>query len=390
MPEIEIRPVKGADLLDTIRLRAYAFSSSPPLPGPEAIKDPDESAEDDLQLTLFEDGEAVATAASSPLTVQVRGEILQAGGVWGVATHPGARRNGYVRQLMTRLCAALHEDGVPLSVLYPFRQSFYERLGYTTFPQLHALTFSASALLPLLKLKLAGKVERVLFSEGGEVYRTFLRECQQQIHGMALFNDRTAGVRSRHDRDWLAIARVDGKPVGMMTYRIIEQESKIAVRSLFYHTSHGKYLLLEWLARHADQVENIDLRLAPAEHPETWVPDLYGTLRGRTPAMGRVIDLSALAGIEVGTGEVAVRVEDAVCPWNTGTYQLGSVDGRLQIAAGGQPATTLTSQGVSALIYGTHDPEDFAMRGWGDPSPEVVTRLRTLFPPRLPYLHEEF
>jgi hypothetical protein len=50
----------------------------------------------------------------------------------------------------------------------------------------------------------------------------------------------------------------------------------------------------------------------------------------------------------------------------------------------------LTDQRLAALVYGTHDPGDFAVRGWGDPSPAVQAAMRALFPPQIPYLHERF
>jgi hypothetical protein len=54
------------------------------------------------------------------------------------------------------------------------------------------------------------------------------------------------------------------------------------------------------------------------------------------------------------------------------------------------PDCELSIQGLSALVYGTQDPGDFAVRGWGDPSPEVQAAMRTLFPPATPHLHELF
>jgi hypothetical protein len=42
------------------------------------------------------------------------------------------------------------------------------------------------------------------------------------------------------------------------------------------------------------------------------------------------------------------------------------------------------------LMYGTHDPDDFAIRGWGNPSPAVQAIMRAMFPPMTPYLHEYF
>ena len=57
------------------------------------------------------------------------------GGVADVSTHPKARRKGYIRQLMRFIYEQLKNQGYVLSCLYPFRESFYERLGYVTFPQ---------------------------------------------------------------------------------------------------------------------------------------------------------------------------------------------------------------------------------------------------------------
>jgi hypothetical protein len=56
----------------------------------------------------------------------------------------------------------------------------------------------------------------------------------------------------------------------------------------------------------------------------------------------------------------------------------------------GDADCNLTIQALAALVYGTHDPEDFAIRGWGNPSPEVQAVMREMFPPMQPHLHEYF
>jgi hypothetical protein len=50
----------------------------------------------------------------------------------------------------------------------------------------------------------------------------------------------------------------------------------------------------------------------------------------------------------------------------------------------------LSIQGLSALVYGAHDPGDFPIRGWSDRSPEVQATMRAMFPRKLAYLHEWF
>ena len=67
--------------------------------------------------------------------------------------------------VLARLLASIREDGRPLSCLYPFRESFYERLGYVTFPLPRTAKLTPSALLPLLKEDLGGEIE---FCVGGQ------------------------------------------------------------------------------------------------------------------------------------------------------------------------------------------------------------------------------
>jgi hypothetical protein len=50
----------------------------------------------------------------------------------------------------------------------------------------------------------------------------------------------------------------------------------------------------------------------------------------------------------------------------------------------------LTIQGLTALVLGTHDPQDFHLRGWGNPRPEIQAVMRAMFSQRMPFLHEIF
>lgn len=50
----------------------------------------------------------------------------------------------------------------------------------------------------------------------------------------------------------------------------------------------------------------------------------------------------------------------------------------------------LSIHALAALVYGSNDPDSFAIRGWGSPSPPVQETMRAMFPPMTPYLHEFF
>jgi hypothetical protein len=62
----------------------------------------------------------------------------------------------------------------------------------------------------------------------------------------------------------------------------------------------------------------------------------------------------------------------------------------LHVSEGGKADCKITIQALSALIYGSHDPNDFQWRRWGNPSPETIATLQSLFPMMRPYLFVVF
>jgi GNAT superfamily N-acetyltransferase len=294
MTHVTIRQVRGEEMLEAMYpLTNYALQPSPPLCDRDEWKEVVRRRQGVTCFAAYEDDVPVACATSTAMTQNVRGALLGMGGVWGVATHPAARRKGYCRQLMTRLLDSMHESGRRLSALHPFRESFYERLGYVSLPQIRKALFAPSTLAPLLAAELGGEVELMLIGEGYEVYLNYLRQMQQRTHGMAMF-DVGDKVGAQRNRTWLALARVGGESVGLMVYDLRgEKETEFNLRAFrfYYRTSQGKYLLLQWIARHIDQANRAELWLRPFELPETWLADMNVTVETAyfTP-MGRVVD----------------------------------------------------------------------------------------------------
>jgi hypothetical protein len=159
----------------------------------------------------------------------------------------------------------------------------------------------------------------------------------------------------------------------------------------YYRSSQGKYLLLAWLARHIDQAGKVEMWLPSYEQPNTWLPDMRPKLEPVFVApMGRVLEVTGIGGMETGPGSFTAQITDPLCPWNNGIWKFKGDSGALEVAPSQEADCTLTIQGLSALVYGVNDPADFAIRGWGDPSPELQNTMREMFPPKLPYLHEYY
>ena len=389
MPQISIERLRGEEALNHIfPLLTYAFWNTPPLPSGEDREQTLSYMESATASVLFEDGVAVACSVSSPMEQNVRGRPVLANGVWGVAAHPSARRKGYARQTLLDMMANDREQGRTLSLLYAFRESFYDRLGYALFPQPRQAVFSPAGLAPLLRRELGGRVIMLSTTEGHASYDAYLRQRLPQMHGMGLFQVESRAPRQGQE-SWLALAQANGDTIGVMTYNIRSTQD-LTVHSFFYDTNQAKYLLLEWLARHIDQVETIKMTLAPFEQPGTWLPDLNISLTALEPPLGRVLDIGGLAGLPAGPGKFSARILDAQCPWNEGTYRFESVDGALSVTPAENADCDLHINALAALIYGTQDPGDFEFRGWGQPSAETRAVMSAMFPRALPYLHIKF
>ena len=388
------RQIQGEEMLETLyALNSYSLHPSPPYQDKDEWMTVVRERKGVTSYATFEDDKPVSNAASTAMTQNVRGKLYPASGVWGVATRPSARRNGYCRQTIKSLLAVERESRKVFTNLYPFRESFYERLGYVSFPLTKIAKFTPASLAPLLKMETGGEIELQLIGEAFDTYREYLAKMRSQQHGMAFFDvgDRLIANRNRM---WVALAKFEDDIEGLMMYRITGEEvtkyNFVAYR-FYYRTSRARYLMLNWIARHVDQADRVEIWLQVDEYPETWLADMEVKVETAIrPAMSRVLDVERLGGMNIGEGSFTAQIIDPLCLWNEGAWQFESRDGKLEVSKTSKAECQLTVQGLTALINGTHDPQDFPLRGWGDPNPVFQSTMREMFPRMIPFMHENF
>ncbi|MDG4807235.1 GNAT family N-acetyltransferase [Micromonospora sp. WMMD1120] len=394
-----IRRVIADDRLTTsFPLAAYAFESSPlSAARTDQFRDYLPYQQGNTTLMLEEGGETRAAVTAIPMRQNVRGVVLPMAGVAGVATHPLARRQGHVRTLLHQLLDEMRDQGFPLSALYPFRPSFYARFGYTGLPKPRTVTFTPADLGSLLRAELPGELGWERISAGYPAWRAFTERCLAQRHGFSLFPDyRDVGLRDR-DEHWLLTARVDGEVTGAITYRIDDHGGTLHGNELLATDPLARMLLLQFFARHVDQVERVTVQVPPDELPELWLTDLdvhvdaRAGRPGSSAPMARLLSVDALRGLPSGPGRV--RVELTGDRWLTGTHLLDGTTGTLELVddtSGPAPTATLTAAGLSALAYGVLDPAELPLHGLGEVPADAAGELRGIFPRQVPYLFTDF
>jgi predicted acetyltransferase len=392
--KITLRHLQGEEILNTLYpLASYSLHASPPFQNKEEWYTIVRERQGMCCQALFEDETAVSIAVSTPMTQNMRGKLYPVSGVWGVATYPAARRKGYCRQAIASVLSMEREAGKVFSNLYPFRESFYERLGYISYPLTKIVRFSPFTLSPLLKVDLEGEIKQQYFGETYETYRDYLAGMRAYTHGMAFFDfgDR---VRANQNLFWTALADFDGKIEGLMVYRTLGEEvSKYIFSAIrfYYQTSRARNLLLCWIARHIDQVDRVEIWLPADEYPETWLADTQVKVESAIrAAMSRVLDVEKIGGMNVGEGNFSARIKDPLCPWNEGVWRFESSEGKLWVSRASKAECELAIQGLTALIAGVHDPQDIPLRGWGDIDPTIQSIQADMFPRTVPFMHEIF
>ncbi|ALG07751.1 GNAT family N-acetyltransferase [Kibdelosporangium phytohabitans] len=381
----------SADQAD-LRTIEYAFAQSP-MPADARAKWTEAMSynTDSVVLISEEDGVSVTEASAVRLRQNIRGTVYAMAGIAGVAAQPQVRRRGYIRELLTELLGQMREEGHAVSVLYPFRASFYAKFGYVGMPKPRFARFDPTGLSDLRALELDGETEWQQISAGYPLYRGLNERLLTQRHGFAVFPEsRDVRIRDR-DEHWLVTAKSGGEVIGAAAYRIDRDGGNAILHAdSFLHAGPlGRSLLLRFFAMHADHMQEIVVPVAPDEFPELWATDLTGPievkpLAGHAP-MGRVLSVEALEGMAVGPGRIGVEIVDD--PFIAGKYVLDGTSGRLEITPGA-PEVTLTSAGFAGLVYGVLSPEEIVLRGLGTIPDQAG--LATLFPRQVPYVFAAF
>ena len=392
---MEIRQISAAERTATMfPLQAYAFLPSPwPAEDEEKYRRRMRFYETAVTLIAEEHGRALAGVSAFRMRQNVRGRIHDMAGVASVSSDPSARRRGFVRELMKRLLRQSKDEGCAVSALYPFRPSFYARFGFVGIPRHRTASFAPEGLGHLQKADLPGKVERLPISEGFAEWNGLHRLLATQRHGFAIF-DEVRAAEFREEKYWVAVARVDDDVVGAVRYRVDRFGGDLTAGHLLSTGSLGRALLLQFFARHVDQVARVIVQISTDEVPELWGTDLQVVTEGLVdrPTHGgpmvRVLDMEALTGTPAGPGAITVEIPDDELIG--GVWRLESAGGALTVTKGTNPSVTLSAAGFSGLLYGVLDPVEVMARGLGDVPPAAIPTLEAMFPREMPYIVADF
>jgi len=332
------------------------------------------------------DGQIVASLVLYPLTAWVRGQRLALAGVGSVAVSPEHRRRGVGEALMRSVLRELRQTGRALSVLYPFRGSYYRKLGYGVIERVHTLAITPGNLPASDE---ARQVRRMMLPDRPAVEALYERVAGSGHFALARSPEWWEKRLWTYPGDWVVYeGKRRGQIEGYLYYEVDPTNGPfklaLTLSEFVAATPAAHRALVGHLATLADQVQEIQfaapadgawleqLRTAENLHPAAEISLFADTGGIASGLMLRVTDVKlALDGFPVAPltrGEIVLDVDDPVLPANARPLKVSARDGRLKTGTEAKgrprlPRLSVPAEALGPLLAGALSPVAAAAAG---------------------------
>ncbi|MGH7446060.1 MAG: GNAT family N-acetyltransferase, partial [Longimicrobiales bacterium] len=273
--DLQYRIADPNDISEAGRLAAHSFPAPERTPEwwDQRMRDPVYGGGADTLFIGLDAGRIAAACQIHPLRQWIAGEPMPVTGVGTVAISPAHRRRGLAADLVARALRAGCDRGDIGSALFPFRMSFYQKLGYGQAGEAHQYQIPADTL--------PASTER---------YRVeMLDRDDTRTEALALYGRWAAlqtGQLERSARFWLHTITDNGRALfgyrshrgqlegyALVVYRtdLPAQQRYLEVDELVWTTDAARRGLYGWLASLADQWQQILLRALPSHRLGDWI-----------------------------------------------------------------------------------------------------------------------
>ncbi|QIL45614.1 GNAT family N-acetyltransferase [Vagococcus coleopterorum] len=322
---------------------------------------------------IVQDKQLTSLVMANHFPVQFYDKEIPMAGIGYVSSYPEYRGNGDIKKTMVEMIQDLYKQGVLISSLAPFSQSFYRKFGYeqTSWQKNYRIPTQA---LQYLVSETSGTWKRGTWSDEriqGEV---------KKLHQEKLSTGQEVGTVHREDWWWyrldsyysgrhIVIAYNEAKQAeGYMIYRMTGSE--IIVDEMLYQTNFAMRKLLSYLKGHQSSFESISYQGNLADQLESAFTEQEAIAINTTPyMMSRIIDFSqvlALIPFLKDPTSYIFNVSDDQCgPWNVGKWQLVKTAKGLscqKVSAAIEADMTMTIEGWAELILGTKTVEELVFQ----------------------------
>jgi predicted acetyltransferase len=355
---------------------------------------------------LEADGEIVSLLRLDRQAQWWLGRALPSVQVHQLATPPQHRGAGHGARLLAGLLDELRGDGVPLATLTPSNYPFYRGAGFEV---AGAWSWYEARAEHLPRHTAPYRARPASLEEPAELAAVYRRVAPSR-HGALDRDERFWHRLAKRNKDKTVAAFVLDGPDGPAGWAVATLEFRpdpapfaTRVEVADWGCLPGADAALFALFAGYAPMNGLVSWSGPDPDPAAlWaLPDRFARLVDRWHWMLRLVDLPAAlqarpwpSGV---AGQVVFRVEDRVCPWNTGAWRLELSGGQARVepvaggtdAPGPDPGATADIRGLASLFTGFAGPDDLVRAGLlSGFDPAALDLLRAAFASPRPWTAE--
>ena len=394
MSDFDLRPLTDAQLPELRRLTNYAFAVNTPVADQAS-----ELLKADWTLGAFDGKTLAACSGAFPLRAQMNGNTCAVQGLTAVATDPGYRRRGLLRQMMQQWMQRAEEEDIAFSMLWASLGAIYQRFGYGLGSA--DISYSASSKdLALTRERPAGggNVRLADLAADHDSLKAIHRQFIDQ-RNLILQRSTPAWKRlTRHQPTYCAIYQsANGRPEGAVLYTTKwdgppgpDAQQTLRIVDFMWLNLDAYQALWKFLLAH-DLVNKIDWVHVPEDDPLPLLLLEPRRLNRRVDDGTWLRVVNAQAGLKrrgySSAGRATLKlVDDELCPWNNGIWRLETDGTTTEVRAenkGALATATLDPAALATLISGSVRATDLANSGRINvQNPKALPQLDALFAPR--------
>ncbi|MDP7102879.1 MAG: GNAT family N-acetyltransferase [SAR202 cluster bacterium] len=320
------------------------------------------------------------------------GASVPTGAVTSVGIAPEFRGAGAASMLMKSALDEIHEEGWPLSTLFPSTLNFYRHAGYERAGVKVVYELSTNAIdVGSRELDIA----EIDDSSREEIYATYNARAKS-----------TSGNLDRPAMLWEPIMGFGGRkvfsylitgPSGAEGYVIFQQArsaAHIRVRDVALLTQNAALRLLRFFADHRSTIDSLSWNGAPNDLMVHALGEQDAKLTSSRDWVIRIIDvesaLTARGYPATYQGELHLRVEDNLLSWNNGDYVLEVASGRGTVRRGGRGDLRTGIRGLAAMYAGHVAPVELRAMGAMDADDATIANVSLMFASPRSWMSDQF
>jgi predicted acetyltransferase len=344
---------------------------------------------------LRESGRPVAGLTLIPMAQLFGGRAVPMTGVNLVGTAPEARGRGVATRLMEASVREMRASGVPISTLYPAKQTLYRRVGWEIAGARWELSVGARD-IDVTSRDLA---VRASGPDDLPAIRTLHRESITGATGPIERPDfMWRRVVDPPKRDALGFV-VEGAagPEGYVYLHVARSEGlrqELTITDLAAATPSAARRLLRFLADHDSLADRIVWFGNPADPLLGFLAEFVWKGRVFFPWMVRILDVKAALearGYPLGLrAELHLEIEDPLLAENAGRFVLEVADGTGRVRSGGRGSIRAHVRGLAAIYGGWITPRAARTLALLDATEAELAAAAPVFAGPVPWMSDMF